>query len=373
MRSPSLSLNSLTCLVLLLSCTLALEFDGIREKSAEPTEYGRYLSRLAQKINQDASSDWRAQEIHRFSSFSQGEAKMLGGTIVNSEEYLRFPIKFFTEEEIKAAPDSFDARNAWPNCTSLYEIYDQANCASDYAFAAVESLQDRICIKSGQDYQVRLSAEDLLECCDKCGNGCGGGSLAGAWEYLYDYGVCTGSQYMNQEWCKPYFFAPCSHTGSSRVYPPCPAQAQTPRCYYVCPNRYYDTPYGMDMHFSNGAENVPYVSMTTEISTNGPVTATMDLYEDFLTYKSGVYSHTSGNKIGKLSVKIIGYGTDNGKMFWLAVNSWNETWGSQGLFKILRGNNECNIEQNVMAGSANSRFELNWKIAAMRKTKRGTN
>lgn len=328
----------------------------------EHTEYGKYLTGLATQINSAANTQgWLADTDHKFTSFSREEASILAGSIIKPDDHLKFPAKVFDDSAIKAAPDSFDARTAWPNCSSLFEIYDQANCGSDYAFAAVEALQDRICIKTKQDYQVRLSAEDLLECCDKCGNGCGGGSPSGAWDYLYDYGVCTGSYYMNQEWCKPYFFAPCSHTGQSRVYPPCPAQAQTPRCYYVCPNRYYETPYGMDMHFSNGAETVPYVSMTTEISSNGPVTATMDLYEDFLTYKSGVYSHVSGNKLGKLSVKILGYGTENGKMFWLAANSWNETWGIQGFFKILRGTNECNIEQNVIAGTVGNGSLSSWK------------
>lgn len=32
------------------------------------------------------------------------------------------------------------------------------------------------------------------------------------------------------------------------------------------------------------------------------------------------------------------------------MNSWNEEWGNNGTFKILRGVNECDIEAQVTAG-----------------------
>ena len=32
-------------------------------------------------------------------------------------------------------------------------------------------------------------------------------------------------------------------------------------------------------------------------------------------------------------------------------NSWNPTWGDNGLFKIRRGTDECGIEEDMVAGS----------------------
>jgi len=57
-----------------------------------------------------------------------------------------------------------------------------------------------------------------------------------------------------------------------------------------------------------------------------------------LDYKSGVYKYVSGDSIGGHAVKLIGWGPD----YWLAVNSWNETWGEKGLFRIAYG--ECGID-----------------------------
>jgi cathepsin B len=42
--------------------------------------------------------------------------------------------------------------------------------------------------------------------------------------------------------------------------------------------------------------------------TNGPVEASFTVYEDFLTYKNGVYHHVEGKSLGGHSIKIIGWG-----------------------------------------------------------------
>ena len=87
-----------------------------------------------------------------------------------------------------------------------------------------------------------------------------------------------------------------------------------------------------------------------EISTNGPVEAAFTVYEDFELYKSGVYQHVHGISLGGHAVKIVGYGVENGTPYWRIANSWNETWGENGFFKILRGSNHCGIEDDIYAG-----------------------
>ena len=72
---------------------------------------------------------------------------------------------------------------------------------------------------------------------------------------------------------------------------------------------------------------------------NGPTEADFYVYEDFLTYKSGVYQN-KGNFIGGHAFKIMRWRTENGTDYWLMANSWNEDWGDKGFFKILRGKNE---------------------------------
>ena len=77
-----------------------------------------------------------------------------------------------TEYETMELPDTFDARQKWPNCKSIGEIGDQGSCRSYWEFEAVEAMTDRICIKSGDKRTPHLSAKDLLSCCRECGFGC---------------------------------------------------------------------------------------------------------------------------------------------------------------------------------------------------------
>ena len=77
---------------------------------------------------------------------------------------------------------------------------------------------------------------------------------------------------------------------------------------------------------------------------NGPIEVTFSVYEDFLTYKSGIYQHVEGEKLGGHAVKLLGWGVENGVEYWKLANSWNETWGEDGFFRIVLGKNECGIE-----------------------------
>ena len=59
-------------------------------------------------------------------------------------------------------PENFDWRDiAGDYCPSLLEIRDQGHCGSCWAFGAVESFTDRLCIQSQGQLTADMSAEDL--------------------------------------------------------------------------------------------------------------------------------------------------------------------------------------------------------------------
>ncbi|HDR6387797.1 TPA: peptidase C1 [Bacillus cereus] len=81
-------------------------------------------------------------------------------------------------------------------------------------------------------------------------------------------------------------------------------------------------------------------------SNKGPVCSTFVVYNDFFSYKNGVYKHLSGSLAGGHCVAIIGYDDDQG--CWICKNSWDSLWGDQGFFRIAYG--ECDIEKRENYG-----------------------
>ena len=49
-----------------------------------------------------------------------------------------------------------------------------------------------------------------------------------------------------------------------------------------------------------------------DILTNGPVQTGFAVYEDFMLYESGIYKHTDGMLLGAHTVKVLGWGVENG-------------------------------------------------------------
>ncbi|XP_064459374.1 uncharacterized protein LOC135369786 [Ornithodoros turicata] len=246
-------------------------------------------------------------------------------------------------------PDSFDARQKWSHCHSIGVIRDQGSCLSDWALGAAEAISDRICIHSHGKIQVNISAQDIMACCVWCGDGCGGGLPGNAWTYWNIEGIVTGGLYGTKDGCMPYLKRPCEHHVKGEREP-CKI-TQTPRCQEKCRDGYEKT-YTEDKHYGQKPYSVrqDQDQIKAEIYKNGPVEADFDVYEDFWHYKSGVYQKHTGPYFHSHAVKILGWGTEKGVPYWLAANSWNTDWGENGYFKILRGSNECGIEDYVIAG-----------------------
>jgi C1A family cysteine protease len=81
-------------------------------------------------------------------------------------------------------------------------------------------------------------------------------------------------------------------------------------------------------------------AMKEYISQFGSIAACFDVYQDFFSYKDGVYKHVTGAIAGGHCVVLIGY--DDSQGCWIAKNSWGSAWGAGGFFKIAYG--QCRIE-----------------------------
>jgi cathepsin B len=303
---------------------------------------------MVAEINSNADAGWVAGANARWSGVSFEEASDFMGVLPTPPE-MQLPLKAaISENEASSIPDSFDARDQWgATCPSVKEVRDQANCGSCWAFGAAEAMTDRVCIATNGTKNIHLSAQDLTSCCGSCGMGCNGGYPSAAWSYWVHSGLVSGGNY-GQGLCYPYALANCDHHTTGK-YGPCPEIVPTPACNKKCQN---GADWNTDKVYGKTSYGVPgrVADIQNEIMNHGPVEVAFTVYQDFLTYKSGVYRHVSGSALGGHAVKMLGWGTANGTPYWIIANSWNEDWGDNGYFLIKRGGNECGIEGQVVAG-----------------------
>jgi cathepsin B len=323
---------------------------------------------LVNAVN-NAKTTWKAGINKRFENATVADVKRMLGTIMPHEKGYIAPEKTkstFLGKGASDIPESFDLRTAHPECSSITgHVRDQSNCGSCWAFGSTEALNDRYCIATG-DSKTLLSPEDTAACCSgpKCGfsMGCNGGQPAGAWRWFTSAGVSSGGDYENVDdgsSCKPYSLHSCAHhSDPSEGQPPCEdlPTYETPKCTSSCSDASYPGKYSSDKIYAADSYSVKGVEdMQREMMEKGTLSVALEVYEDFEAYTGGVYQHTTGKYLGGHAVKMIGWGVDNGTPYWLCVNSWNYGWGEEGLFRILRGSNECGIEGSVVAGTVNAK------------------
>mmetsp|Transcript_3231 Transcript_3231/g.6657 ORF Transcript_3231/g.6657 Transcript_3231/m.6657 type:complete len:293 (-) Transcript_3231:2-880(-) len=216
-------------------------------------------------------------------------------------------------------PASFDTRDHWPGCVNPVDY--QINCGGCWDLVASDVFADRLCVKNRAGV---IFASHTIPSCNPALKWCKARNLDSAWRNLSNKGIgglpCQGL--IDENW------------DESSICPN-PAESFAPPTFFQ-PSiaKLFNDP----------------TSIKLAIMVGGPASATIDVYEDLFIYSSGVYEHVAGEKIGAQAVKLIGWGVEDGKDYWIASNSWGQEWGEQGFFKIAFG--QCGVDTEVVAGEA---------------------
>ncbi|CAL8104616.1 unnamed protein product [Calicophoron daubneyi] len=261
----------------------------------------------------------------------------MGALLPTPEMIAEVGYKEVEYDENEVIPEEFDAREKWPNCTSLKTIWNQGSCLSCWAVSSASAMGDRYCIRNQGD--VVLSAYDIMSCCKDCApNGpCNGGYPHKAWEHWNTKGVVTGGPTQ----CSG---CTCYRYEGDNLF----------NCDHTC-RKDYGKSYDADLTYGRPPKflenNVEVIQR--EIMTNGPVVASFEIFEDFPNHVEKVYIHKTGKSLGYHAVRVIGWGVhnDQGKSvpYWLVANSEGPQWKDGGLFRMLRGQNHCLFESVMVA------------------------
>jgi cathepsin B len=282
--------------------------------------------------------------------------------------------KFIKVPDDFSVPDSFDGKQVWHEFLS--PVQHQKECGSCWAFAAVSVLSDRFNIYSAGRLKLNLSPVPIV-LCDTHGAanpeplkdlessllvfetvqklyGCNGNLLSEAWRMLYTVGT-------NEQSCMPLdilkFKSP-----SSCIKLTGPAGDM---CYDYLFNFRSNTEYGTPAKFYTAyhvyaipgtpeeREGASERTIRQDIYKFGPVSSAFEVFADFYEFdpKTTIYrSRQQGTRIAGHAIVIDGWGEENGVKFWWIRNTWGPEWGIGGYFRMVRGENHCKIEENVIAG-----------------------
>ncbi len=230
---------------------------------------------------------------------------------LGASEYEEFLTDLFGSGEtapipqVEGSPVVVDWRNVG-GISYVSPVKNQGGCGSCWAFATTAGLESQYMMGTG-GMPIDLS-EQILVSCSGAGT-CSGGSPSSASSYIRDTGLPAES-------CFRY-------------------TATNDSCSNACAGWFTgDEPRHRitGWHIAKTGTGLTVDDLKNAIYSYGPVIATMYVYNDFFSYRSGVYTYTTGAYAGAHAVLAVGY--DDVQQAFIVKNSWGSGWGEAGFFMI---------------------------------------
>jgi cysteine peptidase B len=208
--------------------------------------------------------------------------------------------------DVSAAP----AEKDWRTEGAVTPVKDQGSCGSCWAFSAVGNIEGQW--KLAGHPLVRLSEQQLVSC-DTADDGCNGGLMLQAYDWLLDN--ANGNVYTEESY--PY----ASGGGNE-------AQCNESSSLVIGAS--------IEGHLSiESDENV----MAAWLAEHGPIAIAVDA-EAFMSYQSGIITDCNGQQLNH-GVLLVAYNNSDEIPYWVIKNSWGTSWGEDGYVRVRKGTNEC--------------------------------
>jgi len=199
--------------------------------------------------------------------------------------------------DVKTLPATVD----WVTAGAVTPIKNQGQCGDCWAFSTTGSLEGVYEITTKN--LTSFSEQQLTDCSDAYGNeGCNGGLMDDAFEYVEAKGIETEKQY--------------------------PFVGVDQKCKYVASDVVFKITGYTDVPPSNNDDLQAAVAQQ-------PISIGIDA-EAIMSYSSGIFDNKNCGTSLDHGVLIVGYGTTSGTDYWLVKNSWGTSWGMSGYIKFIR-------------------------------------
>ncbi|KAJ6842687.1 cysteine proteinase 1-like [Iris pallida] len=226
-------------------------------------------------------------------------------------------------------PEDFD----WRDKGAVTAVKNQGSCGSCWSFSTSGALEGANFLATGK--LETLSEQQMVDCdheCDPdepdaCDQGCNGGLMNTAFEYLQKVGG------LESEKDYPY-------TGTDRG---------------TC--KFDKSKIKASVH-NFSVVSIDEEQIAANLVKHGPLAVAINAV--FMqTYIGGVSCPYICGRHLDHGVLLVGYGSAGyapirlkEKPYWIIKNSWGETWGENGYYKICRGRNVCGVDSMVSTVTA---------------------
>ncbi|WOK98259.1 hypothetical protein Cni_G06969 [Canna indica] len=258
--------------------------------------------------------------LNRFADLTNEEyrAGYLGTRSRGAARRNRLAADRYRYKEGDELPDSVD----WRSKGAVAAVKDQGSCGSCWAFSTIGAVEGINQIVTGE--LITLSEQELVNCDTTYNQGCNGGLMDYAFEFIINNGgIDTEEDY-------PYK----GYDGQ------CDQNKKNAKVVKI--DNYEDVPENDENALKKAVANQP---VSVAIEAGG---------RDFQLYKSGIFDGSCGTELDH-GVVAVGYGTENGRDYWIVRNSWGENWGEGGYVRMER-----NI--NALTGKCGIAMEASYPI-----------
>ena len=222
-----------------------------------------------------------------------------------------------------AAPEAWD----WRDKGYVAHVKDQGSCGSCWAFSTMANLEGQYYKNKGK--MVTFSEQMLVDC-DTYDSGCNGGLMENTFDWLKENGIMTDADY-------PYvgYKQSCQKD----------------------PSKYIDmkvTGYKKLGSSTSTWSPVDEDEIKEFLYETGPLAIALNA-NPLQTYTGGILDKTSSQcPVSGINhaVTMVGYGHDDAsdKDYWIVKNSWGQSWGEKGYFRIKRGSGTCGVNCYITTG-----------------------